>query len=84
MDHFGVPSIVVNAFINQLETWPPNNGYNKQNFVSFVSFLKPLEQAFDYLGFKADLQSTILMKKAKEKIPNYIFDKMGRTYNHIN
>ena len=53
MDHFGDPSIVVNAFINQLDAWRPNNDYNKQSFVSFASFLKRLVQAFEYLGFKA-------------------------------
>ena len=72
MDHFGDASIVVNAFINQLEAWCPNNDYNKQNFVSFASFLKRLVQAFDYLGCKADLQSSTLMMKAKEKIPHNI------------
>ena len=52
MDHFGDPSIVVNAFTNQLEAWPPNNDYNKQNFESFTSFLKRLVQAFEYLASK--------------------------------
>ena len=47
MDPFGDPSIVVNAFINQLEAWRPNNDYNKQNFASFASFLKRLVQAFE-------------------------------------
>ena len=75
MDQFGNPSIVVNAFINKLEAWRPNNDYNKQNFVSFASFLKHLVQAFEYLGFKADLQSSTLMKKAKEKIPHNILIK---------
>ena len=75
MEHFGDPSIVVNLFINQLEAWRPNNDYNKQNFVSFASFLKPLVQAFEYLGFKADLQSSTLIKKAKEKIPHNILIK---------
>ena len=75
MDHFGEPSIAVKAFINQFEAWRPNNGYNKQNFVSFASFLKRLVQAFDYLGFKADLHSSTLMKKAKEKIPHKILIK---------
>ena len=32
-------------------------------------------QAFEYVGFKADLQSSTLMKKAKEKIPNNILIK---------
>ena len=75
MDHFEDPSIVVNAFINQLEAWRPNNDYHKQNFVSFASFLKRLVQAFEYLGFKADLQSSTLMKKANEKIPHNILLK---------
>ena len=75
MDHFGDPSIFVNAFINQLEAWRPNNDYNKQSFVSFASFPKRLVQAFEYLGFKADLQSSTLMKKAKEKIPHNILIK---------
>ena len=70
MDHFGDPSIVVNAFINQLEAWRPNTDYNKQNFVSFASFLKRLVQAFEYLGFKADLQNSTLMKRPKKKIPH--------------
>ena len=75
MDHFGDPSIVVNAFINQLEAWRPNNDYNNQSFVFFASFLKRLVQAFEYLGFKADLQSSTLMKKAKEKVPHNILIK---------
>ena len=65
MVHFGDPNIVVNAFINQLEAWRPNDDYNKQSFVSFASFLKRLVKAFEYLGFKADLQSSTFMKKAK-------------------
>ena len=67
MNQFGEPIIVVNAFINQLEAWRPNNDYNKQNFVSFASFLKRLVQAFDYLGFETDLQSSTLTKKQKKK-----------------
>ena len=72
MDHFGDPSIVLNALINQLEAWRPNNDYNKQIFVSSASFLKRLVQAFDYLVFKADFQSSRLMKKAKQKIRHNI------------
>ena len=59
----------MNAFVNQLEAWHPKNDYNKQNYISFASFLKRLVQAFEYSGFKADLQSSTLIKKAKEKIP---------------
>ena len=75
MDHFGDLNIVINAFINRLEAWRPIDDYNKQNFVSFASFLKRLVQAFEYLGFKADLQRSKLMKKEKEKIPPNILIK---------
>ena len=75
MNHFGDPSIVVNAFINQLKAWRPNNDYNKQNFSSFASFLKRLVQAFEYLVFKAHLQRSTLMKKPNEKIPHNILIK---------
>ena len=74
MDQFGDP-IIINAFINQLEAWRANNDYNKQNFVSFASFFKRLVKAFEYLGFQADLQSSTLMKKAKDKIPHNILIK---------
>ena len=66
MNHYGDSRIVVDAFIKQLEVCRPNNDYNKQNFVSFASFLRRLLQALDYLGSKADLQSSTLMKKAKK------------------
>ena len=75
MSYFGDPTIVVNAFINQLENWKSTNDYNKQNFVAFSLFLKRLVQAFEYLGYTADLQSSTLMKKAKEKVPHNILLK---------
>ena len=65
----------MNAFINQLEAWRPNSDYNKQNFVSFASFFKRFVQVSEYLGFKADLQSSTLMKKAKEKFPPKVLIK---------
>ena len=42
---------------------------------AFALFLKCLVQAFQYLGYTADLQSSTLMKKAKEKVPHYILLK---------
>ena len=69
--HFDDRTIVVNAFINQLENWHMNF-QNKQSFIAFSSFLKRLVQAFQYLGFTADLQSRTLIKKAKEKPPHHL------------
>ena len=60
---------MVNAFINQLENWQVNN-QNKQSFIALSSFLKRLAQAFQYLGFIADLQSSTLLKEVKEKVPH--------------
>ena len=69
--HFGDRTIIMNTFINQLENWQMNF-QNKQSFIAFSSFLKRLVQAFQYLGFTADLQSTTLIKKAKEKTPHHL------------
>ena len=75
MSYFGDPTIVVNSFINQLENWKSPNDHNKQNFVAFTLFFKRLVQAFQYLGYTTDLQSSTLMKKAKEKVPHNILLK---------
>ena len=64
-------TIIVNGFINQLENWQINF-QNKQSFIAFSPFLKRLVQSFQYLGFTADLQSTTLIKKAKEKTPHHL------------
>ena len=74
MNHFCDRTIVVNAFINQLENWQVNH-QKKQSFVAFSSFLKRLVQALQYIGFIADLQSTTLLKKAKEKVPHNLILK---------
>ena len=66
MNQFGDNTFVVNAYINQLEAWCPNIGYNKQSFVYFAPFLKRLVQAFDYSGFKANLQNSTLIKRQSQ------------------
>ena len=51
MSYFGDPTIVANAFINQLEIWKSANDYNKQNFVAFASFvLETFSASFPILG----------------------------------
>ena len=66
INHVGDRTIVVNAFINQFQNWQVNY-QNKQNFFAFLYFLKILVQAFLYLGFIADPQSTTLLKKPKKR-----------------
>ena len=75
MNHFGDPSVVVSACINQLESWHATDSNNKKSFVAFSNFLKRLVQTFEYLGFQADVQSSTLLKKAKEKVPYNILLK---------
>ena len=74
MPFFSDPTIVVTAFINQLEPCKSTNDYNKQNFEAFASFLKRLVQVIQHLGYTADLQSSTLIKKHKE-IPHNILLK---------
>ena len=68
MNHFEDLSVVVSTFINQLESWHATDSNNEKSFVAFSHFLKSLVQTFEYLGFQADLQSSTLLKKAKEKV----------------
>ena len=75
MTHFGDPSVIVSAFINQLGPWHATDSNNKKSFVAFSHFLKRLVQTIEYLGFQADLQSSTLLKKAKEKVPYNILLK---------
>ena len=75
MNHFGDPSVVVSAFINQLESHGTPLIQIKKSFVKFSNFLKRLVQTFEYLGFQADLQSSTLLKKANEKVPYNILLK---------
>ena len=69
--HFGDRTIVVNAFINQLENWQMNF-QNKQSFIAFSSFLKRLVQAFQYLGFTAELQSSLQHSLRKPRRKHHI------------
>ena len=69
--YFGDRTIIVNTFIYQLEN-RQMNFQNKQSCIAFSSFLKRHVQAFQYLGFTADLQSTTLIKKVKEKTPHHL------------
>ena len=72
--HLGDRTIIVKVFINQLENWQMSF-QNKLKFFAFSTFVKQFLQAFQYLGFTADLQSTTLIKKAKEKTPHHLFLK---------
>ena len=74
INHFGDRTIVVNAFINQLENWQVNHQI-KQGLIAFSSFLSGLIKAFQKLGFIADLQCTTLLKKTKEKVPQNLILK---------
>ena len=67
MNQFGDPSVVVSAFINQLESWHTSDSNNKKSFVAFSNFLKRLVQTFEYLGFQPDLQCSTLLKKRKKR-----------------
>ena len=76
MNHFGDPSVVVSAFINQIESWHTTDSNNKKSFVAFSNFLKRLVQTFEYHGFHADLQSSTLLKKSERKSALQYFVEM--------
>ena len=73
-NHFGDSNYFVNAFIQQIETWPSSTN-NNRSVVSFASFLKQLVRTFQNLGFQADLHSTALLKLIKTKVPDNLLMK---------
>ena len=89
-NHFGDSNYIVNAFIQQIETWPSSTN-NNRSVVSFASFLKQLVRTFQNLGFQADLHSTALLKLIKTEVPDnllmkwteYTVVKMFKTTTYI-
>ena len=73
-NHFGDSNYIVNAFIQQIKTWPSSTS-NNCSVVSFASFLKNLIRTFRNLGFQADLHSTALLKLIKNKFPDNLLMK---------
>ena len=73
-NHFGDSNYIVNAFNQQIETWPSSTS-NNRSVVSIASFLKQLVWNFQSLGFQADLHSTALLKLFKTKVPGNLLMK---------
>ena len=65
---FGKPQHVTAAYLDKLEHWPRPTINNPESFVSFAAFLRQLVQTFILHNFTSDLQSSAVLKIAKDKL----------------
>lgn len=65
---FGRPDIIVSTFLAQLQTQRPPSTHHKDSFMEFSSFLNNLVETFQSLGFHHDLQSTVYVQFALNKL----------------
>ncbi|XP_075264848.1 uncharacterized protein LOC142357013, partial [Convolutriloba macropyga] len=65
---FGKPQHVTAAYLDKLEQWPRPTINNPESFVSFAAFLRQMVQTFILHNFTSDLQSSAVLKIAKDKL----------------
>ena len=65
---FGRPDIIVSNFLAQLQTQRPPSTHHKDSFMEFSVFLNNLVETFQSLGFYHDLQSTVYVQFALNKL----------------
>ena len=65
---FGKPQHVTAAFLDKLEHWLRPTINNHESFVSFAAFLRQLVPTFILHNFTSDLQSSVVLKIAKDKL----------------
>ena len=62
------PHHVTAAFLDKLEHWPRPIINDPESFVSFAAFFRQMVQTFMLHNFTSDLQSSAVLKTAKDKI----------------
>ena len=65
---FGKPQHDTAAYLDKLEHWPRPTINNPESFVSFAAFPSQLVQTFILHNFTSDLQSSAVLKIAKDKL----------------
>ena len=66
---FGNPQHIVAALTKELELWHRPQASDHVTLISYASFLRKLVQTFNAHGFYADLNSTYLVRIARDKLP---------------
>ena len=65
---FGKPQHDTAAYLDKLEHWPRPTINNPESFVSFAAFHRQMVQTFILHNFTSDLQSSAVLKIAKDKL----------------
>ena len=72
---FGKPQTVIAAYPDKMELWPKPSTDTPDNFISFAAFRRHLVQTFLLYEFTPDLQSSAVLRVAKEKLSPSIIIK---------
>ena len=69
---YGRPDIIINDFVNRLQSFKQPSTHHKDSFMEFSTFIKNIVETFWTLGFKDDLNSTIYVQHAVSKLQRHL------------
>ena len=68
---YGRPDIIVNDFVNRLQSFKQPSSHRRDSYMEFSTFINEMVETFRTLGFKDDLNSIIYVQFAVSKLQHY-------------
>ena len=68
---YGRPDIIINDFVNRLQSFKQPSTHRRDSYMEFSTFISNLVETFRTLGFKDDLNSTIYVQFAVSKLQHH-------------
>ena len=68
---YGRPGIIINDFVNKLQSFKQPSTHHKDSYVEFSTIISNMVETFRTLGFKDDLNSTKYVQFAVSKLQHH-------------
>ena len=68
---YGRPDIIINDFVNRLQSFKQPSTHRRDSYIEFATFISNMVETFRTLGFKDDLNSTIYIQFAVSKLQQH-------------
>ena len=68
---YGRPNIIINDFVNKLQSFKQPSTHRRDSYMEFSTFISNMVETFRMLGFKDDLNSTINVQFAVQKLQHH-------------
>ena len=68
---YGRPGIIINDFVNRLHSFKIPSTHNRDSYMEFSTFISNMVETFRTLGFKDDLNCTIYVRFAVNKLQHH-------------